>query len=143
MPTKKGELSATRRGNEFQEKIRIYLESLGFAVEVAKRYRKRNGDRAEDFFGCVDHICIHHSKPWVLFVQATCRASDVWIKRRNLMRMKWHKGQKVQVWSEAWQRPDFFRVQTLVSPIQGIWSDGVDFKPILGWWPHQVFPGDL
>ena len=97
-----GKSSTREKGKRFERRIRQYLESLGWTVDVARAAIHFIGpgkcfSSQCDFFGCADLICIKPDKPYTLFIQA--HAGEAYAKKRkDLELVKWSPAQRVQLW---------------------------------------------
>lgn len=94
--------STREKGKRFERRIKDYLISLGWTVDIARAAVHFVGpgkcfSSQCDFFGCADIVAIHSTQLYTLFIQA--HAGEAFAKKRkDLENMKWGLTQRVQLW---------------------------------------------
>ena len=93
-----------QRGKAFEAKIKKYLQSIGFIVDVARPTIKYCGpgkifSGPNDFWGCIDLIAFHPGKAYTLMIQAHA-GDNASTKRKDVEKLPWNtNAQFVQVWT--------------------------------------------
>ena len=97
-------MTSRQKGKAFETKIRKYLESVGYTVDVARPTIKYCGpgkifSGPNDFWGCIDLIAFHPNKAYTLCVQAHA-GDNASTKRKDVEKLPWNtNAQCVQVWT--------------------------------------------
>jgi len=115
-------------GKRFENKIKEYLESLGWTVDKARPSIGRRFDKVQkkvllfstpnDFFGAADLIAVKPNSPYTLFAQ--CTLGDVSARRKKLEAVPWNLDvQRVQLWSRDSSMVGGVRVQQLIQNQEG------------------------
>lgn len=97
-------MTSRQKGKNFETKIRKFLESLGYTVDVARPTIKYCGpgkifSGPNDFWGCIDLIAFHPNKAYTLCVQAHA-GDNASTKRKDVEKLPWNtNAQCVQIWT--------------------------------------------
>lgn len=97
-------MTSRQKGKAFETKIRKYLESVGFTVDVARPTIKYCGpgkifSGPNDFWGCLDLIAVHPEKAFTLGIQASCDVGNVAAKKKKCEAIPWNiMVQNIQIW---------------------------------------------
>jgi len=117
-------VNSKTKGNNFENRIKKYLESLGYTVDKARAALKFAGpgkyfSSPNDFWGVADLIAFRKDRAYTLIVQAHA-GHDVGPRQRKLEALPWHPtAQRVQLWVK---QPSF------QSGIRSLWLDNGTWK---------------